>query len=112
LAIVRLEVKFIRPYHVAAETLQNIAPNIVPNIVPKAVGVLAPAFLALSSRRLRHPIFICRKGCQQIDCPAMDAMDYPKTKSILSDRIFSARVHIVHVDSMECPKTKSILNPY
>jgi len=67
---------------------------------------LAPALLALSSRRLRHPIFICRKGCQQIDCPAMDAMDCPKTKSILSDRIFSARVHIVHVDSSGVSQNK------
>ena len=32
---------------------------------------------------LLSPWFQARLGCQQIDCPAMDAVDCPRTESIL-----------------------------
>lgn len=55
--------------------------------------------------RLLTGCFEAKLGCQLIECPAMDTMECPKTKSISNDGILSARVHIADGETYE-------LSPY
>ena len=45
--------------------------------------------------------FKAKLSCQQIECPAMDTMEYPKTQSISSDGTLSARVHTAEGEPMD-----------